>query len=62
MRLEIQTRSLSLKSKTIQHVANRVRIEFHDVGEGEVHWRSAFQVRSAYRNESDFRIECVASA
>ena len=46
-----------LTSKTIHHVANRVRIEFHDVGEGEVDWRSAFQVRSAYRNESDFRIE-----
>ena len=46
-----------LKSKTTHHVANRVRIEFHDVGEGEVDWRFAFQVRSAYRNESDFRIE-----
>ena len=46
-----------LTSKTTHHVANRVRIEFHDVGEGEVDWRFAFQVRSAYRNESDFRIE-----
>ena len=46
-----------LTSKTTHDVANRVRIEFHDVGEGEVDWRSAFQVRSAYRNESDFRIE-----
>ena len=46
-----------LKSKTTHHIANLVKIEFHDAGEGEVDWRSAFQVRSAYRNESDFRIE-----
>ena len=46
-----------LQSQTTHEVAKRVRIEFHDAGEGEVDWRSAFQVRSAYRNESDFRIE-----
>ena len=46
-----------LQSQTTHEVARRVRIEFHDAGEGEVDWRSAFQVRSAYRHESDFRIE-----
>ena len=46
-----------LQSQTTHEVAKRVRIEFHDAGVGEVDWRSAFQVRSAYRNESDFRIE-----
>ena len=46
-----------LQSQTTHQVASHVRIEFHDVGEGDVDWRSAFQVRSAYRNESDFRIE-----
>ena len=45
------------QSQTTHEVARRVQIEFHDAGEGEVDWRSAFQVRSAYRNESDFRIE-----
>ena len=46
-----------LQSQTTHEVAKHVRIEFHDAGEGDVDWRSAFQVRSAYRNESDFRIE-----
>ena len=46
-----------LQSRTTHEVASRVRIEFHDGGEGAVDWRSAFQVRSAYRNESDFHIE-----
>ena len=44
------------QSRNTHEVASRVCIEFHGVGEGEVDWRSAFQVRSAYRNESDFRI------
>ena len=46
-----------LQSQTTHEVARRVRIEFHNRDEGAVDWRSAFQVRSAYRNESDFRIE-----
>ena len=46
-----------LQSRNTHEVASRVRIEFHDASESEVDWRSAFQVRSAYRNESDFRIE-----
>ena len=45
-----------LQSKTTHEVARRISIEFHGVGNGEVDWRSVFQVRSAYRNESDFRI------
>ncbi len=46
-----------LQSQTTHEVANRVQIEFHDAGEGEVDWGATFQVRSAYRNEADFRIE-----
>ena len=46
-----------LESQTTQEVASHVKISFHDTDEGDVDWRSAFQVRSAYRNESDFRIE-----
>ena len=44
------------ESRTTQQVAGRVGIEFHGVGGGDVDWKSAFQVRSAYRNEADFRI------
>ena len=44
------------RSQNTHEVASRVGIEFHGLGEGEVDWRSAFQVRSAYRNESDFSI------
>ena len=51
-----------LQSQTTHEVARRVRIEFHDAGEGEVDWRAAFQVRSAYRNESDFRIKQLQAA
>ena len=46
-----------LQSNTTHEVARRVGIEFHGVDEARVDWKSAFQVRSAYRNESDFRIE-----
>ena len=35
------------QSRNTHEVASRVGIEFHGVGEGEVDWRSAFQVRSA---------------
>ena len=41
------------QSRNTHEVASRVGIEFHGVGEGEVDWKSAFKVRSAYRNESD---------
>ena len=41
-------------SRTTHQVAKRVTIEFH--GGGQVDWKSAFQVRSAYRNEADFHI------
>ena len=44
------------QSRNTHGVASRVGIEFHGVGEGEVDWKSAFEVRSAYRNESDFHI------
>ena len=47
------------QSTSTHQVASRVRIEFHGGSEGDVDWRSAFQVRSAYRNESDFRIESL---
>ena len=45
------------QSQTTHEIANRVGIEFHGAGEGHVDWMSAFQVRSAYRNESDFHIQ-----
>ena len=44
------------QAQTTQQVAGRVGIEFHGVGADDVDWKSAFQVRSAYRNEADFRI------
>ena len=31
-----------LQSQTTHEVASRVGIEFHDAGEGEIDWRSAF--------------------
>ena len=46
-------------SRTTHEVARRVGIDFHGLGESEVDWRSAFQVRSAYRNESDFSIAAL---
>ena len=45
------------QSQSTHEVARRVGIAFHGVGEGDMDWKSAFQVRSAYRNEADFRIE-----
>ena len=45
------------QSRNTHEVASRVGIAFHGVGEGDVDWKSAFQVRSAYRNEADFSIE-----
>ena len=48
-----------LLSRNTHEVASRVGIEFHGVREDEVDWKSAFQVRSAYRNESDFSIAAV---
>ena len=48
-----------LLSLNTHEVASRVGIEFHGVGEDEVDWKSAFQVRSAYRNESDFSIAAL---
>ena len=50
------------ESRNTHQIANRVRIEFHDDGVGEVDLKSAFQVRSAYRNESDFRIQQLRAA
>ena len=46
-----------MQSQTTHEVAKRVEIKFHDAGDGDVDWQSAFHIRSAYRNESDFRIE-----
>ena len=50
------------QSRNSHEVARRVRIEFHDLNVGEVDLKSAFQVRSAYRNESDFRIQQLRAA
>ena len=44
-------------SRTTHDVSRRVTIQFH--GDRPVDWASAFQVRSAYRNESDFQIDQI---
>ena len=46
-----------VESQNSHQVAKRVTIEFHGLGNGSIDMKSAFQVRSAYRNESDFRIQ-----
>ena len=43
------------QARHLGEIAARVAIEFH--GSEAVDFKTAFQVRSAYRNESDFRIE-----
>ena len=50
------------QSRHFHEVAQRVMIEFHSPGDGQADLKSAFQVRSAYRNESDFRIEQLRAA
>ena len=45
-----------IQSQNTHQVANRVQIDFHDIDEGNIDWKSTFQVRSAYRNEADFRL------
>ena len=42
------------QARTMDEIARRVQIDFH--GPGEVDLKTAFQVRSAYRNEADFTI------
>lgn len=46
-----------LKAETTHEVANRVSIDFHELDDGKVNLQTAFQVRSAYRNEADFHIQ-----
>ena len=50
------------QSRNSHEVAQRVMIEFHSPVNGQTDLKSAFQVRSAYRNESDFRIEQLRAA
>lgn len=50
------------QSQNTHEVARRVTIEFHGDDGGAVDLKSAFQVRSAYRNESDFRIQQLRAA
>lgn len=50
------------QSSTTRQVASRVKIDFHGLSDGEVDLKTAFQVRSAYRNESDFRIQQLQTA
>ena len=45
------------QSRTTHDVANRVHIEFHDADAKVVDLKRVFQVRSAYRNEADFRLD-----
>ena len=44
----------------LEQISDRIRIEFH--GKGTVEMKTAFQVRSAYRNEADFRVEQFQAA
>ncbi len=44
------------QAQTLHEVAQRVNINFYNHNSGNVNMKSAFQVRSAYRNEADFRI------
>ena len=44
-------------SRNTHQVAKRVTIEFHS--DGQVDWKSVFQVRTAYRNEADFQIATI---
>ena len=50
------------QSRSTHEVAQRVTIELYSPGNGQTDLKSAFQVRSAYRNESDFRIEQLRAA
>ena len=50
------------QSRSSHEVARRVTIELHGLEDDEVDLKSAFQVRSAYRNESDFRIQELRAA
>ena len=43
------------QARHLSDIADRVAIEFHS--SGAIDFKTAFQVRSAYRNEADFRIE-----
>lgn len=49
-----------VQNQSIREVANRVIIEFHNAN--NIDLKAAFQVRSAYRNEADFRIEQLQSS
>ena len=51
-----------LQSRTTHEVARRVAIEFHRAHAPDLDWKSRFQVRSAYRNEADFRITNLQTA
>lgn len=41
----------------LAEIAQRVNIDFHGAVAANLDWKTAFQVRSAYRNEADFRIQ-----
>ena len=47
-------------ARTMHEIAQRVQIDFH--GPGGVDLKTAFQVRSAYRNEADFTINQLQAA
>jgi len=49
-----------VRGRSLREIANRIQIEFH--GNDTVDMKTAFQVRSAYRNEADFRIEQFQAA
>ena len=45
-----------LNSETTHQVAARIKPEFHHTDEHTINWQTTFNIRSAYRNESDFSI------
>lgn len=49
-----------VKAQRLDEIAQRVKIEFH--GNENVDMKSAFQVRSAYRNQADFQVEQFKTA
>ncbi len=53
---------VEVQSRNSHEVAQRVMIEFHGSQNEQIDLKSAFQIRSAYRNEADFRIEQLRAA
>ena len=46
-------------SQSTQQVAKRIKPEFHHTDEHTINWQTTFNIRSAYRNESDFSVNAL---